>query len=260
MSSLPLEFIRGQARTDLQEPWVLFRCITMKTLRQLCMELLEIDRSRRADDLDFAPGRPLFEAASNWFAKLRDAADSYNDEAVAQTIEYLRSANVLSHLRELRSCFEYLQELEQVRRCVETPRPLHAVQSALRASYAGSALFDDFLQLKLSKVGRNCLVAGSGPMPSTALLLNDIAELQIACLDIQQESCIASEQLLGAIEYPVRVRQVVADAAEWTGYEEYDVVLINGLVGVGSTSELSLEKAAIVERVAERMKAGSLLL
>ncbi|MGI9426357.1 MAG: nicotianamine synthase family protein [Hyphomicrobiaceae bacterium] len=128
-------------------------------------------------------------------------------------------------------CGEYDAEGARARELIDKPQPLDVVESEVCYAFAGSALFDPRVGACVASTERRrCLIVGSGPFPDTALLLHAIGARELACLDVSQQACSLSTGVFEAMDCPFDVEHIVAEATEWTGYGDYDVVMVNALV------------------------------
>ena len=152
-------------------------------------------------------------------------------------------------VRGLRAIYESESEKTQALALLSRTDPAGALQHTLRTEFAGSALYDRSLPDRLGPSRENCLVVGSGPLPTTALMLHDVSGLRITCLDVEEESCLVSRQIFEAAGFPYPVEHIVEDVAARTDFSGYDVIFINALVGVSREDDGSSGKAAILDHV-----------
>lgn len=88
-----------------------------------------------------------------------------------------------------------------------------------------------------------CFV-GSGPLPLTAIVLNQKTGTKITCVDIDPVACDISRELIGKAGYSDRIEVVCADGADY-GYRTHPAILIASLVP---------NKADVVTRIKETAK------
>lgn len=150
-------------------------------------------------------------------------------------------------VRRLRAIYESRSEKAQALALLSKADPSDALQHMLKTEFAGSAVYDRSLADRIGPSRENCLVVGSGPLPTTALMLHDVSDLRITCLDVEEESCLVSRQVFGAAGFPYPVEHIVEDVADRTDFGGYDVIFINALVGVSREEDGSSGKAAILD-------------
>jgi nicotianamine synthase len=120
------------------------------------------------------------------------------------------------------------------------------------------------LGIPRSSLRRVC-VLGAGPLPLTALLMARELAARVDAVDLDPDASRLATAVLGHLPDPARsdpdrggdgsVRVACADARDYAGVAEADVVVLAALVGLDSDS-----KREVVAAVARRMRPGGLLL
>jgi nicotianamine synthase len=109
--------------------------------------------------------------------------------------------------------------------------------------------------LRTGPVPERVCVLGSGPLPLTALLTARQLGLPVDAVDLDPEATALAGDVLLRLPGGERVRPHLADARDFPGVAEADLVVLAALVGSDPA-----RKHAVIASVARRMRPGAVLL
>jgi len=202
----------------------------------------------------------LMDNLDNLFSKLNQFIKTVPEDKAAAILADPSIKDCLPTVRWLRAEYEFEIEKIQALELLSSADPAAEIDRMITMDYAGSSIFDKSLSTKMGVSRRTCLVVGSGPLPTTALMLYNTYNLTIACLDLAGDSRHTSEKIFRAARMPYLVEHIVADIHNWTNFSSYDVVFINGLVGVSRDAHGETEKSNILEHLMHNIKHDCLLI
>lgn len=202
-------------------------------IRDICKKLstynIQLDNSQ--DDINPS----TFSNLEVLFSKL----DIFSREVSVENANLIVSDSEIKELiptiRWMRAIYEYNVEKK---RSIETlsHNNTKIIIKRITAEYDGSSIletpFKNILKARTSHRESllKCLVVGLGPLPITALMLQNTHNLEITCLDLSEDSCRLSENIFATIENIRFVNHIVSDIFHWTDFSPYDVIFVNGMV------------------------------
>jgi hypothetical protein len=106
---------------------------------------------------------------------------------------------------------------------------------------------------------RRILVAGSGPLPITALCIGATLDVHVTCVERDAECHLLGRQLITMSGREDHVDCVDADILDLTDFGGYDAIVGVVLLGVGTNTNEASTKAAIARHIIKHMSPGARL-
>ena len=104
---------------------------------------------------------------------------------------------------------------------------------------------------------RRILVAGSGPLPLTALCIGDALDVHVTCVERDTECHMLGRQLITMSGQEDHFECINADILDLTDFDGYDAIVGVVLLGVGTNSNEASTKATIAHHIIGHMSAGA---
>jgi hypothetical protein len=104
---------------------------------------------------------------------------------------------------------------------------------------------------------RHVLVAGSGPLPLTALCIGAALEARITCVEHDAECHMLGQRLIALTGLDDDIESINADILELTEFDQFDAIVGVVLLGVGTDAGQASSKAAIARHVIAHMSPGT---
>jgi hypothetical protein len=104
---------------------------------------------------------------------------------------------------------------------------------------------------------RRILVAGSGPLPITALCIGATLDVHVTCVERDAECHLLGRQLITMAGREDHFDCVNADILDLTDFGGYDAIVGVVLLGVGTNSNEASTKAAIARHIINHMSPGA---
>ena len=101
------------------------------------------------------------------------------------------------------------------------------------------------------------LVAGSGPLPLTALCIGAALEVHVTCVERDTECHMLGRQLITMSGQEDHFECINADILALTDFDGYDAIVGVVLLGVGTNSNETSTKATIARHIIEHMSPGA---
>jgi len=167
-----------------------------------------------------------------------------------------RVRSALPALHQLRAAYEYDKELAEAVAILDSEdsssritrhvqqESYWAVGSDLHRALAGC---------------RNIAVAGSGPMPLTALAIASVLGARVTCIERMDEAVRLARQVIACFGYADRTECVRAEITDVQELDAYDAVVGTVLLGVNSQGSTYNRKLVIVGGLLNRMRPGTRL-
>ncbi|CBA16949.1 hypothetical protein XACN24_12050 [Xanthomonas albilineans] len=137
----------------------------------------------------------------------------------------------------------YLREIQAARNIFES----QDAQSAFRTLFTDLPLYERIVALEYQAVricaGRdlkNALMIGSGPVGSTAMILQGLG-LNVDCVDISAEATEISRELMRCLSIAAGMCHITSDILELRDLSKYDVIWLAGFVGVAGMKQKVIE-------------------
>ena len=159
-------------------------------------------------------------------------------------------------IHRVRAAYERDKELVQARNLVDSDdaasRLAHiieqerywAIGSELREALAGA---------------RHVLVAGSGPLPLTALSIGANLDVRVTCVERDAECHDLGRRLIALSGLGQRIASHKADILEMDDFDAFDAIVGVVLLGVNVEGEQASAKTRIARHIIEHMKPGTRL-
>jgi hypothetical protein len=177
------------------------------------------------------------------------------------------SAKILMHpfvqsklfsLHKARAHYEYHSELLDAAALIDSPEREILVQQYAQKHFPHTAIHSNVLSQLIDGCSE-CLVIGSGALPSTVMLLGESTRLEITAIDRCDESVRLSKKILDIWSVVNRGKPIsvkVADVLSVTNFDSWDCLFLNALVGVGE----HCSKNVVLEHILQYCEPGKVLL
>lgn len=132
---------------------------------------------------------------------------------------------------------------ERLKNTIEEER-YWALGDELRAALAGS---------------RHVLVAGSGPLPLTALCIGAELDVRVTCVERDAECHALGKRLIAMSGRGDHFESINTDILDMTAFEEYDAIVGVVLLGVATAADGASSKATIARHIVAHMPPGGRL-
>ena len=161
---------------------------------------------------------------------------------------------VESSLHRLRAAYEHDKEVAQAQAILDTgdgcSRLAHLVE---QESYWALGP-----ELRRALFGsRDILVAGSGPLPLSALSIASALDARVTCIEQDSEGFGVGKRLIEASGHGYAVSSIEADIVDLQRLDGYDAILGVVLLGVDVRDQCDSRKSDIVEHVLDRIRPGA---
>ena len=166
---------------------------------------------------------------------------------------------VVHHLDELhaiRSQFEFDKELRLAKAIADSPdRGRQIERLAERERFWGFGH-----QLQAATVGsKRVMVAGSGPLPTTAFSFAKFADVDVCVVERDQEAFEIGRKILESSSVADRFEYRYADVRNITEFSGFETVFLAVLVGVGHRTFHASERSETIKKLLSAMPSGSAL-
>jgi nicotianamine synthase len=159
-------------------------------------------------------------------------------------------------IHRVRAAYERDKELVQARNLVESADAASRLKSIIeRESYWAMGS-----ELRQALAGtRHVLVAGSGPLPLTALSIGANLDVRVTCVERDAECHDLGHALIALSELGHRIASRKGDILEMDDFDAYDAIVGVVLLGVNVEGEQASAKARIARHIIEYMAPGTRL-
>jgi nicotianamine synthase len=106
---------------------------------------------------------------------------------------------------------------------------------------------------------RHVLVAGSGPLPLTALCIGAELDVRVTCVERDTECHALGKQLIAMSGRDDHFQSINTDILEMTTFDEYDAIVGVVLLGVATEADEASSKATIGRHIVAHMPPGGRL-
>lgn len=162
----------------------------------------------------------------------------------------------LPELYALRAAYEADLEWDKAAQAVAGPNPRSVIRDQVDHKIA--SLPEAFFEALASK--RSILMAGSGPLPTTAMALADRLELPIVCLDQDGRANRLGQAYASAGGYSDRISFITADLAEFDDAGRFDAIVGAFLIGVGTAPAPASARSDVVRTLLSRIATNATVL
>lgn len=206
-------------------------------------------------------GASKVNGASYWFDDIEPVYGELDELIRYASIELHESVLSDDRIRALapdihgvRAAYERDKELVQARNLVHAgdgrarlkrtieQETYWALGEELRSALAGS---------------RHILVAGSGPLPLTALCIGTALDVRVTCVERDAECYNLGRQLIGMSGLDERFESINADILDLQDFDRYDAIVGVVLLGVGTDGNQASTKATIARHIIAHMSPGT---
>ena len=157
-------------------------------------------------------------------------------------------------IHRIRAAYERDRELIQARKLVNADDAQSRLKSTIdQESYW--ALGEELL--RELDASRHILVAGSGPLPLTALCIGAALDVRVTCVERDAECHSLGQQLIGMSGLEEKFESINADILDLTNFDDYDAIVGVVLLGVGTEDHQTSTKAAIAQHIITHMLPGT---
>lgn len=106
---------------------------------------------------------------------------------------------------------------------------------------------------------RRILVAGSGPLPLTALCIGAELDVQVTCVERDTECHALGQRLIAMSGRGEHFESINADILDMTAFDDYDAIVGVVLLGVATEVDEASSKATIAQHIVAHMPPGGRL-
>lgn len=104
---------------------------------------------------------------------------------------------------------------------------------------------------------RRILVAGSGPLPITALSIGAALDVRVTCVERDPECHALGERLIAISDWGEHVESINSDILHMTDFDDYDAIVGVVLLGVSTAGDEASNKSAIARHIVAHMSPGT---
>ncbi len=196
--------------------------------------------------------------ANEMFATLVRICEYRSDEEANRVLADPRIKAVTTRLRQLCAAGEFLLERSWAHRVIDAKDPDTELASfPYLSNYAELTTLEIHalagVGLNLDRVRRMCFLGG-GPLPLSALLLSRALSIPVDVVDVSDEATALGARVAERVSLSDRVHFHHADAADFGGAADSDVVILAALVGLNRQT-----KRRVLQALSDQMPSGSML-
>lgn len=204
------------------------------------------------DDLIYERISAVFQVLDSW----NRCTDAHHAAMLLSDSRVASRTTVLSRLRAL---WEYEHEKRIALAILSSGTPRESMAALISEEYPETTLDSFWFRQRAMHDWKNCLVVGSGPLPTTVALLHRLTGLSVTCVDRETESCRIAAELLQAIEAPP-TEFIIADAGDLDVFDRYDVILVTALAGINWQEYTADARSSLLQHLLKAADYGSCLL
>lgn len=104
---------------------------------------------------------------------------------------------------------------------------------------------------------RHILVAGSGPLPLTALCIGAALDVRVTCVERDSQCHDLGRRLIDLSGLHDRLECINVDLLDMTAFDDYDAIVGVVLLGVATDGDQASSKAAIARHIIDHMTPGT---
>ncbi|NCF83719.1 MAG: hypothetical protein GWP74_19155 [Proteobacteria bacterium] len=104
---------------------------------------------------------------------------------------------------------------------------------------------------------RHVLVAGSGPLPLTALCIGAALDVRVTCVERDTECHGLGRRLITMSGHDDHIESINADILDLSDFDDYDAIVGVVLLGVGTEENQASTKATIARHIITHMSPGT---
>lgn len=197
-----------------------------------------------------------FDEIESTYAELDETIRYASGDLCREVLADGRILNLAPVIHRLRAAYERDKELVQARSLVanaDAAARLKRIIEKERYWAMGAELGDALAG------ARHVLVAGSGPLPLTALSIGTHLDVRVTCVERDAECHALGRRLIDLSARGHRITCRKADVVETVDFEAYDVIVGVVLLGVDFEGRHPSAKTRIVRHIIEHMSPGTRL-
>ena len=157
-------------------------------------------------------------------------------------------------IHRVRAAYERDKELVEARNLVQAAN----VKARLERIIAEESYWAMNQELRAALDGmRHVLVAGSGPLPLTALCIGASLDVRVSCIERDTECHVLGQRLIALSGLADKVECMNVDLLDMTDFDAYDAIVGVVLLGVGIDGQQASSKAAIARHIITHMTPGT---
>lgn len=165
-----------------------------------------------------------------------------------------RIQTLTPHIHRLRAAYERDKELIQARDLVEADDGRERLKSTIE--HESYWAFGEELRRALDGA-RHVLVAGSGPLPLTALCIGAALDGQVTCIERDAECHLLGRELIAMSGRIDHFDCINADILSVVDFDTYDAIVGVVLLGVSTEGNSTSTKATIASHIISHMSPGA---
>ena len=154
----------------------------------------------------------------------------------------------------IRAAYERDKELIQARNLVQADDGRTRMQRTIEHETYWA--LGEELRMALAN-SRRVLVAGSGPLPLTALCIGSALDVHVTCVERDTECHMLGRQLISLSGQENHFECMNADIRDVTNFEGYDAIVGVVLLGVGTDASEASTKTTIARHIITHMSPGT---
>ena len=159
--------------------------------------------------------------------------------------------------------------IHRVRAAYERDKEIIQARSLLRADDGAERLKNTIEEERYWALGdelrtalggsRHVLVAGSGPLPLTALCIGAELDVRVTCVERDSECHVLGKRLIAMSGRGDRFESINADILDMTAFDDFDTIVGVVLLGVATEADEASSKATIARHIVAHMSPGGRL-
>lgn len=159
-------------------------------------------------------------------------------------------------IHRLRAAYERDKELVQARNLVDAEDARARLERMIEQE--GYWALGEEMRRALD-ASRHVLVAGSGPLPLTALCIGAALDTRVTCVESDAECHALAMRLIATSGIDAGFECINADILELTAFDDYDAIVGVVLLGVGAAGNEAMDKKAVARHIVDHMSPGTRL-
>lgn len=175
-------------------------------------------------------------------------------ELFESVIRDQRIRDLLPQIHRVRAAYERDKELMQARNLVQAPDAQTRLKSIIeQESYWA---FGDELRRALD-ARRHVLVAGSGPLPLTALCIGAALDVRVTCVESDMECHALGRRLIALSGIEGSFASINTDILELTDFGDVDAIVGVVLLGVDAGDDRASSRTIIARHIIDNVSPGT---
>lgn len=167
-----------------------------------------------------------------------------------------RIRDLAPEIHRVRAAYERDKELVQARNLVDAEDARARLERMIEQE--GYWALGEEMRRALD-ASRHVLVAGSGPLPLTALCIGATLDTRVTCVESDAECHALAMRLIATSGIDAGFECINADILELTAFDDYDAIVGVVLLGVGAAGNEAMDKKAVARHIVDHMSPGTRL-